>query len=125
VQNDILPGKSFNTNFSSYPALGRADNKVKYVEVYSAEAIETLYSQVWWTMSSLSPFPDDFVKEYSNKTMAIVGYEFDQVIRNPDGTETPVPVTWSYNHHYSARVVGKYATMEQVPLYEYLRYFWS
>lgn len=70
-------------------------------------------------MSSLSPFPDEFLKEYANKTMAIVGYEFDQVIRNPDGTETPVPVTWSYNHHYSARVVGKYAEMEQVPVSGY------
>jgi hypothetical protein len=116
VQNDLVPGKSFNTNFSSYPALGRTDNKVRYVEVYSAEAIETLYSQVWWTMSSLSPFPEALQKEFDSKVMAIVGYEFDQVIRNDDGTETPVPVTWSYNHHYSARVVGKYAEMYQVPV---------
>lgn len=49
IQNDLIPGKSFNTNFSSYPALGRPDNKVKFVEVYSAEAIETLYSQVFST----------------------------------------------------------------------------
>lgn len=48
--------------------------------------------------------------------MAIVGYEFDQVITNPDGTESPVPVTWSYNHHYSARVVGKYASMYREPV---------
>jgi hypothetical protein len=107
---------SFNTNFSSYPPLGRPNNTVKYVEVYSAEAIETVYSQVWWTMSSLSPFPDAMVKQYDGKVMAIVGYEFDQVIKNPDGSETPVPITWSYNHHYSARVVGKYAEMEQVPV---------
>ena len=47
---------------------------------------------------------------------AIVGYEFDQVIANEDGTESPVPVTWSYNHHYSARVVGQYAEMYRHPV---------
>ena len=61
-------------------------------------------------------FPADMVKAFDNKTIAIVGYEFDQVMRNKNGTETPVPVTWSYNHHYSARVVGKYAKMKQVPV---------
>ena len=97
------------------PALGRADNVVKYVEAYSEE-ISTLYSQVWWTMGPIYNFSKDFIREYSNKTMAIVGYEFDQVIANPDGTESPVPVTWSYNHHYSARVVGKYADMYRQPV---------
>ena len=43
------------------------------------------------------------------------------MIHNPDGTGplpdgTPVPVTWSYNHHYSARVVGKHAKMYQQPV---------
>jgi len=103
---------AFNTNFSSYPALGHPNNTVKYVEAYS-ENISTLYSQIWWTMGPVYKFPAEFVKNYDNKVMAIVGYEFDQVIQNADGTESPVPVTWSYNHHYSARVVGKYAEMYQ------------
>eukprot|EP00040_Diaphanoeca_grandis_P022873 m.123597 g.123597 ORF g.123597 m.123597 type:complete len:807 (-) comp29000_c0_seq2:129-2549(-) len=106
------PATSFNTNFSSYPALGRPDNVVKYVDAYSEE-ISTLYSQVWWTMGPIYNFSSEFRKEFDDKTMAIVGYEFDQVIQNADGTESPVPVTWSYNHHYSARVVGKYAEMYQ------------
>ena len=110
----------FSTNFSDYPALGRPDNTVKYVEAYSEE-ISTLYSQVWWTMGPVYKFPKEFIAEYDDKVMAIVGYEFDQVIHNPDGTGplpdgTPVPVTWSYNHHYSARVVGKHAKMYQQPV---------
>jgi hypothetical protein len=48
--------------------------------------------------------------------MLWMNYEFDQVIQNKDGTETPVPVTWSYNHHYSARVVGKLAKMYRQPV---------
>lgn len=39
---------------------------------------------------------------------SMLRYEFDQVMQNADGTESQVPITWSYNHHYSARVVGKY-----------------
>jgi len=109
---------SFNTNFSSYPALGRPDNTVRYVEAYSDE-IETIYSQVWWTMGDVFPFPSEMVKEFDDKVMAIVGYEFDQMMQNSDGTESPVPVTWSYNHHYSGRVVGKYAEMIKVPVTGY------
>ena len=56
-------------------------------------------SQIWWTMGPVYRFPDSFINEYDDKTMAIVGYEWDQVIQNEDGTETPIPVTWTYNHH--------------------------
>ena len=47
----------------------RGDNEVKFVEAYSEE-ISTLYSQVWWTMGPLYKFPQEFVTEYDNKTMA-------------------------------------------------------
>ena len=110
-----LPAGSFSTNFSTYPELGFKGNAVKFVEAYS-EQIETTYSQVWWTMGPIYKFPKPFVEEYSSKVMAIVGYEFDQVMQSLDGTETPVPVTWSYNHHYSARVVGKQAEMYRQPV---------
>jgi len=95
--------------------LGRPDNKVRFLESRS-ETISTLYSQIWWTMGPVAKFDAALVSEYDGKTMAIVGYEWDQVITNKDGSETPVPVTWSYNHHYSARVVGKGAKMYRKPL---------
>ena len=83
----LAPVVPFNTSFASYPSRGRADNPVQYVEAYSEE-ISTVYSQVWWTMGPLFRFPETFIRAYDDKTMAIVGYEFDQVMTNPDGTET-------------------------------------
>eukprot|EP00912_Choanoflagellata_sp_UC4_P000200 UC4_evm5s127 len=117
IQNPRLDDKwaQFNTNFSSYPAIGDENNTVRYLEAYSDE-ISTQYSQVWWTMGGLYNFSTEVQREFDGEVMAIVGYEFDQVIQNQDGTEQPVPVTWSYNHHYSARVVGKHAEMYRVPV---------
>lgn len=108
----------FNTSFASYPSLGagRGDensnpNPVRYVEVYSE--VRTRYSQVFWTMSDTIPFPENFLARFGNSTIAIVGYEADQVQRTPEG-DVPVPITWAYNHHYMGRVLGKYTQLRQV-----------
>ena len=62
---------AFNTNFSSYPARGRPNNTVKYVEAYSEE-ISTLYSQVWWTMGPVYRFPSGFITDFDNKVCVSV-----------------------------------------------------
>ena len=38
--------------------------------------------------------------------MAVTGYEVDQVRITKDGEDTPVPITWAYNHHYGANLVN-------------------
>lgn len=38
--------------------------------------------------------------------MAITGYEVDQVRQLEGGEEVSVPITWAYNHHYSAKVLN-------------------
>ena len=91
--------RHYNTSFASYPALGRSNNTVRYVESYSEE-MSTLYSQVWWTMGPVDRFSDKVIREMDGKIMAIVGYEFDQVIKNADGTETAVPVRDLCSRYY-------------------------
>lgn len=59
------------------------------------------------------PLPPAIVSRFTNKTMAIVGYEVDQVFRTPDGDKS-VPIYWAYNHHYEAYVMGAHAKMEKV-----------
>ena len=45
--------------------------------------------------------PPDVVAQFKGKTMAITGYESDQVRRTPTG-DVPLPITAAYNHHYGA-----------------------
>jgi hypothetical protein len=56
------------------------------------------------------------VEEFKNKSMAIVGYESDQVQKHPDGTETRVPITWQYNHHYGPILTGRDVQLAQIKL---------
>jgi hypothetical protein len=77
----------------------QTDYTAEYFEVYSG-TIQTRYSEVFWTGMPLVPLPDDIVERFSNKTMAVVGYEVDQVKVDKEGNEVPVPITHAYNHHY-------------------------
>ena len=61
----------FPKNFRDYPG------GVEYFDVYSP-TISSLYSQVFWKALDPSPLPEDVVKEYDGKAMAIVGFEVDQ-----------------------------------------------
>lgn len=73
----------------------------EYFDVYS-HPITSRYAEVYWTMMPPVELPETIVKRFADKTIAIVGYEVDQVFVNPDGSESPVPITWAYNHHYEA-----------------------
>ena len=68
------------------------------------------HEQVFWTMMDGVPLPDDIVKRFDGKTMAITGYESDQVQRTPDG-DKPLPITAAYNHHYTGYVNSKTAKL--------------
>merc|ERR1711962_401287 len=61
---------------------------------------------VYWTMMEPVPLPPEVVSQFSGKTMAIVGYETDQVFYGPGKADVSVPITHAYNHHYMAYLSG-------------------
>eukprot|EP00088_Acartia_fossae_P063657 TRINITY_DN7775_c0_g3_i4.p1 TRINITY_DN7775_c0_g3~~TRINITY_DN7775_c0_g3_i4.p1 ORF type:complete len:732 (-),score=82.04 TRINITY_DN7775_c0_g3_i4:96-2048(-) len=46
--------------------------------------------------------------------MAVIGYEADQVFKTEEG-DVSVPITWAYNHHYVAYLIGANSEMRKVP----------
>merc|ERR1712137_1198102 len=70
---------SFNTKWNEYPNGG-----VEYFEV-ELGPISTLYGQVWWKDVPEVRIPDDIVKRFDGKGMAVVGYETDAVRKTPEG----------------------------------------
>jgi hypothetical protein len=87
------------------------------VETYDVltPPITTLYSQVWWAPLAPVDLPSAMVKKYSNASMAIVGWEIDQVQLTADG-ERSVPISASYNHHYIAQISGAGRSFAKVML---------
>ena len=85
------------------------DPTVRSFDVYS-KTITSRYAEVHWVKHNSIPLPADVVWRYSaynrnreTNTMAIVGYEIDQVRIDPNtGEEVSVPSTWAYCHHYQA-----------------------
>merc|ERR1719369_1390948 len=51
---------------------------VEFFDVYSPP-ISTKYSEVYWTMMDPVPLDEKLVERFAGKTMAIIGYETDQV----------------------------------------------
>ena len=84
------PNSTWSTSFKDYPG------GVEAFDVLSPP-MTTLYSQVWWAPLAPSPFPDEVVKKYAGKKMAIVGWEIDQVRQLADGTTKSVPISATYN----------------------------
>ena len=77
----------FNTDWSEYPG------GVEFFEVYMGP-ITSLYAQVWWKSVPTVNLPEDLVKRFDGKGMAIVGYETDSVRRGvgPNGSDISVPI---------------------------------
>lgn len=71
--------------------------------------------QVWWSPLAPAPFPDELVKKYAGKAMAVLGWEIDQVRKTPDG-DVSVPINAQYNHHYVASMIGAGARYKKVML---------
>ena len=91
----------FSTDYSTKDA--------EYFDVYTPP-ITSRYGEVYWTLMKPSPIPADIVQRFRNKTMAIIGYETDQVMQTKDG-DVSVPITWAYNHHYVAHMTGEKSTL--------------
>ena len=77
------------------------NKSTEFFEVYS-HPITSRYADVYWTMMPPVNLPDNIVNRFNGKTIAIVGYEVDQVFKYDNGSESSVPITWAYNHHYEA-----------------------
>jgi len=99
----------FPTQYRDYP------RGAEYFDVYSPE-IQSLYSQVFWKGLSAVDLPDDIVKRYDGKGMAVIGFEMDQVRRTPSG-DVSVPINVAYNHHFESSMVGKKSRLEKVTFY--------
>ena len=85
-----------------------ASKGYEYFDVYTPE-LATQYSQVFWRDMNNHPLLAAILKRFINKTIAIVGYEHDQVMFYPTGQpgvnpdlDVSVPINWAYNHHYGA-----------------------
>jgi len=84
----------------------------EYFEIYSPP-IRTRYSEVFWKMMDPVPLPAELIKRFENKTMAIIGYEIDQVMRTSAG-DVPVPINHAYNHHYMTYLMSKNTKLKKV-----------
>ena len=92
------------------PSSFSTDYTAEYFDVYSTP-IRTRYSEVFWKELPPMALPPDLVQRFRNKTMAVVGYEVDQVQVTTDVNgsilkEKSVPITHTYNHHYCAWLVN-------------------
>ena len=72
--------------------------------------MKSQYSEVIWRMLDPVPLPKNIRDRFAGKSMAITGYEIDQVRRTPSG-DVPVPITWAYNHHYMAYITSEKAEL--------------
>jgi hypothetical protein len=78
--------------------------------------VTTRYSQVWWAALEAVKIPEDVVKQFDGRTMAIVGFELDQVYKAENGSYLSLPMTFSYNHHFESNMVGKGSRMEKIKI---------
>jgi hypothetical protein len=78
--------------------------------------VTTRYSQVWWAALEAVKMPEDVVKQFDGRTMAIVGFELDQVYKAKNGSYLSLPMTFSYNHHFESNMVGKGSRMEKIKI---------
>ncbi len=67
-----------NPNVSEYPQFPTEFSKIntssEYFDVYSPP-ITSKYAEVYWTMMPAVPLPENIVKRFDGKMIAIVGYE--------------------------------------------------
>ena len=79
----------------------------EYFEILGPETT-TKYGQVYWKSQPIS-LPEQIIKRFDNRVMAVTGYEVDIVRSNKDGTTSSAPSYELYNHHYSGWMYGKNA----------------
>jgi len=85
-------GAQFDSHYSKF-------SDVEYFDVYSPP-IRSRYGDVYWRMMSPVHLDQQLVDRFNGKTMAVVGYEVDQVVVSEGQPDKSVPITHAYNHHY-------------------------
>lgn len=90
----------------------KINSTMEYFDVYS-DPITSRYGDVYWTMMNPVKLPQNIINRFNNKVIAITGYEMNQVIVD-NGRETPVPITWAYNHHYLAYLLDRNTELVRV-----------
>lgn len=105
ISNRNLSSGHFSTNYGT--------KQLEYFDVYSPP-ITSRYGDVYWTMMPSISLDSKLISRFEGKVMAISGYEMDQVIVYPNGTEEPIPCTWSYNHHYVAHIQGSNSKLVEI-----------
>ena len=107
IANPNMSSGYFSTNFTDITP------NAEFFDVYTTP-ITSKYADVYWTMMPEIPLSKEIVSRFNNKVMAVTGYEMDQVIVHPNGTEESIPCSWSYNHHYVAHLQGANSKMIKV-----------
>jgi len=102
------PTSKFPIQYADYP--GGAE----YFDVYS-DIINSTYAEVIWKTLDPVSLPAEIVSRFANKTIAIVGFEWDQVRTLPSGEEVSVPMSVAYNHHWSTTMLGSDSRAIKVP----------
>ena len=98
----------FPKQYSDYP--GGAE----YFDVFSPPIVHR-YSEVFWTQLPPVPLPPEIVRRFANKTMAVIGFECDQVRWDAaKGMWVPVPINVAYNHHFESQMTGAKSRMVKV-----------
>lgn len=105
---------TYSTQLKDYGGGGAVESFTIY-----SPPVRSQYSQVFWTMMDAVPLPDDIVKRFDGKVMAITGYEADQVIVKAGEPDVSVPITWAYNHHFEHHMNGKNSKLEKVKMGEF------
>jgi len=89
---------------------GQAQNFTgDFFEVYTPP-LRSRYSEVFWQQLPAVSIPEAIRTRYHNKIMAVTGWEVDVVRKTPSG-DVSVPCFESYNHHYTAELLGAKARL--------------
>ena len=107
-----ISNPDYNSNKQFPTIYNQINSSMEYFDVYS-DPITSRYGDVYWTMMNPVKLPQNIINRFNNKVMAITGYEMNQVIIN-NGVETPVPITWAYNHHYLAYLLDRHTQLVKV-----------
>ena len=96
------PTLKWSTSFKDYPRRRRVLHGVRWAHHLQC-------SEVFWTALPEVNLPDDIVKRFKGKGMAVVGFEADQVRQGagPNGEDVSVPISASYNHHFGVTIAAK------------------
>lgn len=107
-----ISNRDFRSSVKFPTVFSGINSSYEYFDVYSPP-ITSRYADVYWTMMNPVRLPENIVNRFNGKTMAMVGYEHDQVFKTEQG-DVSVPITWAYNHHYEGYLLGPKSILKNV-----------